>query len=199
MESDSFRYLGIIIDKHLSFKNHIKRVVSKSKGVLRRLRISIPMAAAERLCKTIILPIFDYWLAWHGCGKVNSDALEGLQRRAAKLIFPNSSLNNKELNATLGLIPLINRRKLHIVSLIGRKYIFGSVAPYLNNYFYFDASVHTVSTRHCNDIRIPKVNLKVVRRSFYFTGAIKFNVFLAILNQRNPSEFSSETKDLFLN
>lgn len=60
MESDSFRYLGIMIDKHLSFKNHIKRVVSKSKGVLRRLRISIPMAAAERLCKTMILPIFDY-------------------------------------------------------------------------------------------------------------------------------------------
>lgn len=60
MESDSFRYLGIMIDKHLSFKNHIKRVVSKSKGVLRRLRISFPMAAAERLCKTMILPIFDY-------------------------------------------------------------------------------------------------------------------------------------------
>ena len=131
MESDSFRYLGIMIDKHLSFKNHIKRVVSKSKGVLRRLRISIPMAAAERLCKTMILPIFDYWLAWHGCGKVNSYALERLQRRAAKLIFPNSSLDTKELNATLGLILLINRRKLHIVLLIGRKYLFGSVAPYL--------------------------------------------------------------------
>ena len=29
MESDSFKYLGIMIDKHLSFKNHIERVVSK--------------------------------------------------------------------------------------------------------------------------------------------------------------------------
>ena len=66
--------------------------------------------------KTMILPTFDYCdIAWHGCGKVNSDALERLQHRAAQLTFPNSSLDTKELNATLGLVPLIDRRKLHIV------------------------------------------------------------------------------------
>ena len=76
------------------------------------------MAAAERLYNTIILPIFDYCdVTWHGCAKVNSDVLESLQHRAVKLIFPNSGLDTKELNATLGLVPLINRRKLHIVLL----------------------------------------------------------------------------------
>ena len=39
--------------------------------------VSIPMAAAERLYKTMILPIFDYCnVAWQGCGKVHSHALE---------------------------------------------------------------------------------------------------------------------------
>ena len=74
---------------HSSGHTHIEHVVNKVSrklGVFRRLRISIPMAAAERLYKTMILPIFDYCdVAWHGCGKVNSDVLESLQHRAAKL------------------------------------------------------------------------------------------------------------------
>ena len=71
------------------------------------------MAAAVGLYNTMILPIFEYCdVAWHGCGKVNSDALESLQHTAAK-----SGLHTKELNATLGLVPLINRSKLHIVLL----------------------------------------------------------------------------------
>ena len=92
----------------------------------------------------MILPIFDCCdVAWHGCGKVNSDVLESLQHRAAKLIFPNSGLDTKELNATLSLVPLINRRKLHIVLLV-RKCLDGSVPPYLNNYqFNLNTSVHT--------------------------------------------------------
>ena len=102
MESQ-FKYLGIVIDQHLSFNNHIEHVVntvSRKLGVFRLPRISIPMDAAERLYKTIILPIFDYCdVAWHGCGKVNSDVLESLQHRAANLIFPNSGLDTKELNA----------------------------------------------------------------------------------------------------
>ena len=79
----------------------------------------------------MILSVFDCCdVAWHGCGKVHSDALERLQHRAAKLIFPNSGLNTKELNATLGLVLLINKHKLHIVLLTG-KCLDGSVPPLL--------------------------------------------------------------------
>ena len=94
-ESDSFKYLGVMIDKHVVNK------VSRKLGAFWHLRITSPMAAAERLYKTMILPTFDYCdEAWHGCGKVNSDALKRLQHRAAKLIFPNSSFGSKEWNAT---------------------------------------------------------------------------------------------------
>ena len=58
-----FKYLGDVIDQHLSFNNHIKNVankISKKLGVLRRLRFSFAMAAAELLYKTMIVQIFDY-------------------------------------------------------------------------------------------------------------------------------------------
>ena len=139
------------------------------------------MAAAERLFKTMILPIFDFCdVAWHGCGKAYSDALERLQLKAAKMIFPNSNLDTKELNATLGLVAFINRRKLHIV-LLTEKCLDSSVTPYLNNNYHLNASVHTVS-RLSDDIRIPKVNLEVAKISFRLGGAMDLTIFLAILN-----------------
>ena len=133
------------------------------------------MVAAERLYKKTILPIFDYCdVAWHGCGKDNPDTLKSLQHRAAKLIFRNSGLNTKlELNDTFGLVPWLIG-VTHIV-LLTRKCLHGSVPPYLNNYVNLNASVHSVTTRRCNDICIPKVNLVVAKRSFYFTGVTEFN------------------------
>ena len=65
------------------------------------------MVAAESLDKKMILPIFHFCeVAWHGCGKVNPDAVESLQHTAVKLIFGNSGLDTKlELNETLALVP----------------------------------------------------------------------------------------------
>ena len=52
-------------------------------------------------------------VAWHRCRNDNSDALESLQHNAKKFFFfkLNSGFDTKELNATLGLVLLINRRK----------------------------------------------------------------------------------------
>ena len=63
-KSESFKYLGVVIDEHLSLNSHTEHVikkVSRKLGVFRLLRISTPMAAAERYYKTMILPIFDYF------------------------------------------------------------------------------------------------------------------------------------------
>ena len=113
-----------MIDQHSNFNNQIEHVVNKVSrrlGFFTRLRISVGIAAAKRMYKTMILPIFDNCdVAWHGCAKVNSDTLESSQHRAAKLIFPNSGLHADELNAALGLVPLINTRKLHIVLSTGK-------------------------------------------------------------------------------
>ena len=119
--------------------------VSNKLGVLRRLRIPIPMAAAERPYKTMILPIF-----------------VSLQHGSAKFIFPNSGRDAKELNAALDLVPLINRRKLHI-AVLTRKCLDGLVPPYLINYFTLNTSVHIFTTRRCDDIHILKVNLEVAK------------------------------------
>ena len=54
-KSESFKFFSVVIAEHLSFNNNIGHVVKNvwtKFGVLRRLRISIPMSAAERLLIT---------------------------------------------------------------------------------------------------------------------------------------------------
>ena len=62
-----------------------------------------------------------------------------------------------------------------------------SEPPYLTNYTYFNASLHTVSTARCNDIRIPKVNLVVAKDPYKVLVRWNLTVFLVILKQRNSS------------
>ena len=139
-KSQSCKYLDVAIDQHFSFNNHIEHIVN----VFRRLRISPTMAAAERIYNTTIVPVFGYCdVAWHGCGKVNWTLIP-LRVCSIELwssIFSNSGLHTKELIAALGLAPLTNRSKLHIVSLT-RKCLDSLVPPYLNNYFNLNTSLH---------------------------------------------------------
>ena len=84
--------------------------------------------------------------------------------------------------------------------LLARKCLDGSVPPYLNNYINLNTSVHTFTTRRCNDIHFPKVNLEVAKRSFHFTGAMEFNGLPRhIKSKKSFIELSRDTKEFFLN
>ena len=81
--SESFKYLGMVLDRTLSFNEHIeyiKKKVSKTVGMLSRVRHLLTTDAANRLYKTMILPVFDYSdVTRHNSGKSNCDILVGLQ------------------------------------------------------------------------------------------------------------------------
>ena len=94
-----FRYLGIVIDKALTFSAHVKYLISKAGkrlGMRSRVRNITHTAnviyckrhtarhTANVIYKSFILPVLDYCdLVWGCCGRVNVDHLEWLQRRAA--------------------------------------------------------------------------------------------------------------------
>ena len=56
-------------------------------GIFSRARPSLTIESANRLFKSIILPILDYCAAvFHRCGKGNEEGLECLQRRAGRIV-----------------------------------------------------------------------------------------------------------------
>ena len=83
------------MDKCLTWKAHVKYLVGKVGkriGMLGRARKNISMHSANKVYKSYIIPVLDYCdTVWNCCGTVNSDKLERLQRRAARIIMKSDS------------------------------------------------------------------------------------------------------------
>ncbi len=59
----SMKYLGVILDEHLTFDEHITYILTKSSkklGILRRARDYLNKSSKILLCKSLILPHLDY-------------------------------------------------------------------------------------------------------------------------------------------
>ena len=89
--STVFKYLGVMLDNHLSFNEHIDYVASKVSqklGILSRVRLLFTTESANRLYKSMVLPLLEYGdVTWHGCGLENQQRIERLQRKASHIVL----------------------------------------------------------------------------------------------------------------
>ena len=111
--------------------------VSKILGMFSRIRPSLTLETANRLYKAMVLPVLDYCDAvWHECGQGNSDKIERLQRRAARIVYfkAASKLTADQIMTKLGLETLYYRRRTHILRFVN-ECIANRVPRYLSNGF----------------------------------------------------------------
>ena len=177
--SDAFKYLGVTLDSSLSMNQHIDRIknkVSKMLGIFLRARPSLTIESANRLFKSMILPILDYCGAvFHRCGKGNEDSLECLQRRAGRIVLNTAHLSSEQMFTSLGWDTLTRRRETHIVKLVD-KCLKGMAPSYFSRYFKLKRhNVHDYDTRKKNKIVIDRVKLESTKRAFFYKGADIFN------------------------
>ena len=103
-----FKYLGVTINQHLSWHDHIEqlqRQVAKRLGVLKRIKHLLPVYARKIYVTTMVIPILEYAsIVWGDKNnKVLMDSIQVLQNKAAKLVLdraPHSSSTEalKDLN-----------------------------------------------------------------------------------------------------
>ena len=91
---NTFKYLGIWLDKHLNFNEHISKLskkLSQKISMLRRTRPYISKNAAIMLYKALILPHINYCASvWGTTGITNMDKIQKLQNRALRMILLRS-------------------------------------------------------------------------------------------------------------
>jgi len=114
--STVFKYLGVILDNHLSFNGHINYVAAKVSHAETRHSFKSEAESANRLYKSMILPFLEYCdITWHGCGHENQKKIASLQRRAGRIVLKNSQeLISDAIIGRLGWKPLSERREEHI-------------------------------------------------------------------------------------
>ena len=81
---DSYKYIGITLDTHLTYKPHIKSIISKvthKLSVLTKIRKYIDITTSLTLYKSMILPHFDYGdMIYAATSNENLNDLQTLQK-----------------------------------------------------------------------------------------------------------------------
>ena len=179
-----YKYIGVILDESLTWKERIKYLIAKAGkriGMLGRTRKNISMASANQIYKSFIVPILDYCDAvWNCCGIVNSDRVEKLQRRAARKVMKSES--SEDALQQLRYSTLKSRRDRHTLNLV-KRCLENKCPQFLRNYFIFNRDVSVCTTRLSDMLRTPTVKLESTKRAFFYHGCKGFN------NQCNTETF----------
>ena len=87
---DHVKYLGVIIDQHLSWKHHINHIalkISRNIGIISRLRHFVPLNTLLSIYNSLISPYISYGLiAWGQASKSHLEKILILKKRAVRLI-----------------------------------------------------------------------------------------------------------------
>ena len=85
------KYLGVLIDNNLSWKHHIDYIalkISKTIGIISRLRHFIPTSILLDIYRSLIHPYISFGLSvWGQTTKTNLKRILVLQKRVLRLIF----------------------------------------------------------------------------------------------------------------
>ena len=108
---ESVRYLGVIIDNNLSWKNHIDHVaikISRTIGLICKLRHFLPRHILLTIYRSLVTPYLTYGLiAWGQACKSHLEKLLKLQKRALRFIyFSERNQHTIPLFIDAGVLPL---------------------------------------------------------------------------------------------
>ena len=165
-----YKYLGIYLDQTLSFNEHFNRIINKVSSqlsMLSRIRNNLTIYASEKVFSTMIRPKLDYCdFVWNTNLPISKyNRLEGVQKRAAKIILKDDSLDLDGLRNQLGWKSIHNRSSINKLLLVFK--CLHSLGPDIfNNYFSKSSNVYN-TRRSGKDLLLPKIRTESRRKSFF--------------------------------
>ena len=192
--TSEMKFLGIIIDRNLSFKSHtalISTKISKATGILFRLNNILPQPALKSLYDALIVPHMLYGLEiWYSALQCNKDRIFKLQKKSIRAI-QNLRYNDHTSShfQMLGSLKLDDLYKLRILTFMYNN----------KNLFSTNSDIHPHLTRHRNDIVLPRYRRARSQSSWMYQGAIIWNNLTGNLKALNTiGIFKSNIKRLAL-
>ena len=188
--TESYKYLGILLDPGLTFNHHFNKVYKKAAArinLLKKLRPILSIAAAEVVVKSVILPTVTY------CGIINlsitntqRQRYNSLESRATKIVYDNEE-------NSLPKIENIKRRAWTLA----RQCLDGNVCYDFQKYFIL--TNHEYRTRNNSFmINIQKTKLKYAQNSYYYMGAKVYNALpLVVRKEKSFPKFKSLLDEFF--
>ena len=174
------KYLGLQIDRHLTWKKHVDRIsrkVSRALGVLKHAKKFLPQNILKNLYISIIEPHFRYCSSvWGCCSTTYINRLQELQNRAVRMIT-NSAFDTpaKPLLAKLGLrsISELNENELKLITYKS----LNDLAPnYLRQLLIRNSQQSCRALRNTDrDLKLPLKKFNDGQKGYSFRGAKSWN------------------------
>jgi len=174
---NEFSFLGVTVDKNLSWKSHINKIsnkISKIIGVLNRLKHFLPRKILLTLYNSLCLPHLNYGILAWGAGNLGN--LEKIQKRALRII------NNTSYNAHTE--PLFKKNQIlkltHLKLLNELSFCFKLENFSLPNYFQSDfvfrnEQIHNYNTLHSRMFRTPAIKHNFAKKNLRFRITQTYN------------------------
>ena len=177
---DSFKFLGILINNHLTWRTYIGMVankLSKIIGILNRLRYVYPEQVLLQIYNSLFIVHINYGLPVWG---VDTDRLFKLQKKAVRIITGNYYIADSEpIFKSLELLKIDDIYKIKILKFYYNSTIYCLPPDYFNNYL----DVITNELPHSYQLHInahPLIQLPKIRHQF-----AKFGLLYQLLNLLN--------------
>ena len=174
------RYLGVLLDNSLDWKDQVRAVslkVSRGLGILKHARKFLPSSALTNLYTSIVEPHFRYCCSvWSRAGTTEINHLQIFQNRAARIVT-NSSFDtpSNQLIENLGWKTLNE-----LIDIESKTMVFKSLnelaPPYLRSLSRKNSQSTSYRLRNTStDLRLPKKRTEYGKKSFSFRGAKLWN------------------------
>ena len=187
---ESERVLGVYIDSHLTWNEHIdtlRRKLLQRIAILSRARKYRSAKYRLLLYNASIKPLFTYLCTvWSNCSQTNLDELFKLQKRCARLILDSPrDARSYDNFQKLKWLPVDQLFKLNKIGLL-KKVIDGRAPEYLITTLDSLRFEHKYSTRTKTLYRLPKPRTEAMRRTFFYSTINELNA----LNLEPTTSFS---------
>ena len=181
------KLLGVVIDQHLCWKQHVDKVhrtVSMLLARFRQIKPFLPTDARVKYVKAFIFPHFDYCCTiW---GSANVEKLYKLQKRAAWMIYDRPTRTPTEpLFRKLNWMTIMDRIDFRKVQMV-YKSLNGLAPTYMKDMFKFVHEVSSAITR--SSLYRSQIYLTKSKKSFKGIHQI-FQIFQCYVMEQSPRKY----------
>ena len=195
-EKDCIKYLGVLIDNKLSWKQHSQYVnmkISKGIGVLAKMRHFVPSDVLKQLYHAFVSPHLSYAVInWGNAPKCATIKLNKSLKKAVRIMtFSGFKESSKPLFTKLGILNFENIHKLEAAKFMYDISI-NSLASPISGFFQKTKTRHNYKTRQAtkNEFSFPLVNTECRKKSIAFNGIKIWNeIPLEIRSMSNKALF----------
>ena len=182
----TYKYLGIKIDQHLNYTQHIDNMAGAVKNKIRtitRLSHFMPKGITLMLYKALVLPHFDYGSSIWGSASPNLLAkLQDIQTKTLIRVLKRKDLEDRELHRLARIQTLEQRRNEQLLVMIYNILILRHDSYLLEE---LEPLNHGHNTRNNQALHLPKPNRNYLKRTITYRGIQLWNSTIPLLQNFN--------------